>query len=71
MSVIYRIFVKLLNFNDLNKSFVSIVNISLSTSIKLPSDTSISSFATSFPGSSINNLFFQFPVPSCFLTPVQ
>ena len=63
MSVIYRI---LLNFNDLNKNFVHIVNISLSTSINLSCDMCIASFVSSFPGNAIYSLFFQFPVPSYF-----
>ena len=48
MQFVNSVYVKLLSFNGLNKSFVSIVNISLSPSICLNCDCSIATSVTRF-----------------------
>jgi len=71
MKVVYSNYVKFLMFKCFNKSFVSIVYISFSPLVIVPCDRSIASFVTSFTGSAIYNLLFQFPVTSCLLTVIQ
>jgi hypothetical protein len=70
MSVVYSVWVKQLNVNGLNKSFVSIVNISLSPSINLLCDRSTSSFLRSFQAvrSRASSFNFQYLLVSLHLS---